>query len=798
MSAAKKIGLVVLLLAGMALAQAAFQLAASQSALTKGKRVQDAVPTRSLLTRLQGELEEEQLQIYALLASSKRVRGENVGPIVTSIEERLQRMQSYQAELGQRLGQDTEAALNALETLRSRAIEEFQKSAMTRDVTMAKTWLEGSQTAIEALQLKREQTISIKAVLDAEMQDTLSRMRALERSKLELSNFAAIFGGFVASRGYLGPEIAAASAASRARFTYAVQTVFANIDLLAQGDQVASQDKITTARLFQIADQLIDVSINGGDRPADANTAKWFEETADLRNVLSVASGALDEQLLAKVTVEMAQARFKRNASALAGIISMSVVAFSIMVVTRGVIFPLNKAIGAIDELAGGKNNIDVSSLPRSHEFGRMRTALEKLVKLSQEIEKLHELKSEQDEKLRTKEREEAKAAAARLEAEKNQSEAERQAMRDAQDAERRAASEVAIVVAACAKGDFSKQLRTDDKEGVFAELCNGLNEIGTTANEGLAAVQNSLGQLAQGDLTCRMDDALPGIFGEIATATNKTAVSLSHTILRISQSSASVDLASKEIATVTEDLSARSEKNAQTLKQTSAAIGEMAEAIKSSSDIATSAKITVEAISTDVTGGQDVMRQAVSAMGEIQDSSNAIEKILKVIDDIAFQTNLLALNAGVEAARAGDAGRGFAVVASEVRALAARSSEAASEIASLINTATNNIAQGVDLVNKTGDTLQHIVDGIENVASKIGEIHQNAGQTVDVVSAISNATKELDRSTQENAAIVEETSAAVQALQGEASALASSVVTFKTHVDTDHQYSAHGMPKIA
>nr|WP_255354005.1 methyl-accepting chemotaxis protein [Phenylobacterium sp. Root700] len=175
-----------------------------------------------------------------------------------------------------------------------------------------------------------------------------------------------------------------------------------------------------------------------------------------------------------------------------------------------------------------------------------------------------------------------------------------------------------------------------------------------------------------------------------------------------------------------------------------------------------------------------DVVRQAVAAMSQIEQSAQQISQIIGVIDEIAFQTNLLALNAGVEAARAGEAGRGFAVVASEVRALAQRSAEAAKEIKTLISASTQQVGQGVHLVGETGEALQRIVGRVAEIDSLVGEIAASAQEQATGLAEVNGAVNQMDQVTQQNAAMVEESTAASHALANEAEALAGSVARFK------------------
>jgi len=375
-------------------------------------------------------------------------------------------------------------------------------------------------------------------------------------------------------------------------------------------------------------------------------------------------------------------------------------------------------------------------------------------------------------------EKERQRMAEDALRAQTERSRAEQQAAAD-----RSVAEEIGRVVAACAEGDFSRRIDLAGKSGLLADICRGTNRVGEAANEGLAAVTAALEHLAGRNLSYRMPAHFSGVFREIAEAVDRTNDTLRETLSGIASASGSVDGSAREIAATADDLARRTERNAAMLEQTSAALEEMASTVKQSASAAAEAGDSIEMISAKAAQGQDVVTRTVEAMARIQKSSSEIAKVLQVIDDIAFQTNLLALNAGVEAARAGEAGRGFAVVASEVRALAQRSSDAAREIAGIVETSDSNVRQGVQMVDASGAALNEIAGGVTSVADMIRAIAHSSSELNVAIEEITTATSELDRTTQQNAAIFEETNAAVASLQGEAQSLAEAIGTFNLDV---------------
>jgi methyl-accepting chemotaxis protein len=301
------------------------------------------------------------------------------------------------------------------------------------------------------------------------------------------------------------------------------------------------------------------------------------------------------------------------------------------------------------------------------------------------------------------------------------------------------------------------------------------------TQNGLVEALAKALSRLSDGDLTARIEGDRHGAHKTVQEDYNSAVESLRSTLDAVLQSVGSIRTGSDEISGASDDLSRRTEQQAASLEETAAALDQITATVQRSAAGAKQAAGVAGSTRADAEHSGEVVREAVAAMGEIQRSSNEIGQILGVIDEIAFQTNLLALNAGVEAARAGDAGRGFAVVAQEVRALAQRSAEAAKDIKSLITASTAQVAKGVKLVDDTGAALASIASRVAEVDGLIIEIAGSAQEQSTALSQVNSAINQMDQVTQQNAAMVEQATAASASLRSEASSLAELVKRFDT-----------------
>jgi len=295
-----------------------------------------------------------------------------------------------------------------------------------------------------------------------------------------------------------------------------------------------------------------------------------------------------------------------------------------------------------------------------------------------------------------------------------------------------------------------------------------------------VGSIGAGLSSLADGDLTARIDADLTGPFAELKTNFNRAMESVEQTMMTVTGSAQTIRTGSTEIAQASDDLSRRTEQQAASLEETAAAMDEITATVRETAGNAAQATVAVRSMIEKSEQGRAVLVDTVGAMNGIERASNEISEIISVIDGIAFQTNLLALNAGVEAARAGDAGRGFAVVASEVRALAQRSADAAKDVKAKIVASSEQVGRGVSLVRDTQTSLTEMGTVITQVDQLVSAIAQAAGQQASGLQQVNTAVGEMDSVTQQNAAMVEESTAAARSLSSEADELAANVRRFR------------------
>ncbi len=476
-----------------------------------------------------------------------------------------------------------------------------------------------------------------------------------------------------------------------------------------------AQIKATVAEVFTGQDEQV-------TQASDPATRSLALESLGKKGRLNKVRAALKENIdqeSAKLKVRSAAQTTSYNFTvatlAVGAVLSVLLSIVMGVILSRAIAKPVREMTDAMDRLAAGDNSVEVPAVGRKDELGRMAGAVQTFKDAG--IEKV------------------------RLEAEAAEQRRAADEARTAQEAERAAqAKEQAQVV------------------------------------EGLAT---GLERLASGAMTFRLTAAFAPHYEKLRTDFNRAMDTLQQTLKEVAMNATGVRSGAGEISQASDDLSRRTEQQAASLEETAAALDEITATVRKTAEGAGQARDAVGSARNDAERSGVVVRDAVSAMSEIESSAQQISQIIGVIDEIAFQTNLLALNAGVEAARAGDAGKGFAVVASEVRALAQRSAEAAKEIKTLISASSQQVERGVGLVGETGKVLERILSQVTQINGAVTEIAASAQEQATGLQQVNTAINQMDQVTQQNAAMVEQATAASHALAGESEALSKLIARF-------------------
>lgn len=311
-------------------------------------------------------------------------------------------------------------------------------------------------------------------------------------------------------------------------------------------------------------------------------------------------------------------------------------------------------------------------------------------------------------------------------------------------------------------------------------------SDVAASQRHVVAVVGKGLSQLSKGNLKHRIDEEFLGEYAALKRDFNAAVASLGETIVTLNSTVGNIGNSTAEISRGATDLSRRTEQQAASLEETAAALNQLTEQVHSSAGNALSAATTVQSACDDANRSGEIVQKAIASMQRIEKSSSEISHIISVIDSIAFQTNLLALNAGVEAARAGEAGKGFAVVAQEVRELAQRSATAAKEITLLISASTGHVREGVGFVDEAGQALQKISSQVMGISDLIHQISASSSEQAAGLGEINSAMGQMDQVTQQNAAMVEEQTAASISLNDEADVLRELVARFQVAASED------------
>jgi methyl-accepting chemotaxis protein len=495
-----------------------------------------------------------------------------------------------------------------------------------------------------------------------------------------------------------------------------------------------------------------------GNNEANRANRKAFQ--AEIDKIVDVDRKALDE-----ITDQVASFRSLMlsivAAMAVGGISVGLLLAF--VIAKRSLADPILTLTNQMTEMAAGDYSRNVAFADRADEIGDMARAVEVFRQNGLSVRELNFSKEEE------------RVNVSRLQA------------------------AITEATARAAAGDFTGRISGDFGHPELNRLAENVNRLVENVDHGLSEAGGAVALLAGGDLTRRMSGHFEGAFAELQKNVNATFEALSGIIGNVRGSSVSMDDSTRELRAATDDLSRRTEQQAAALEQTSAALDEITAVVKTSSQRAQEASRMVGEATSDAAHSAVIVRDAVEAMGRIEQASSEISQIINVIDEIAFQTNLLALNAGVEAARAGDAGKGFAVVAQEVRELAQRSAHAAKDIKTLITKSGEEVGAGVKLVHKTGEALQKIESQVSDINGHIQSIATAAQEQSVGLAEVNTAVNQMDQVTQKNAAMVEETSAATHKLSQDAASLAEMIAWFRLAEAADRAPTAPAMrPAVA
>jgi methyl-accepting chemotaxis protein len=343
---------------------------------------------------------------------------------------------------------------------------------------------------------------------------------------------------------------------------------------------------------------------------------------------------------------------------------------------------------------------------------------------------------------------------------------------------------EVAVILVAAVMGDFTQRITMQGKVGFYRELSESINQLMQISESGLNETVRVLNALSRGDLTEKIVNHYSGTFGKLKEDANTTVEELKGVIGQIKKVAESIHIAAGDIAHGNMSLSHRTEVQAASLDQTTTSMQKLTMTVHQNSDNAKHASDLAVSASNTAAKGVVVIGQVVKMMEAINESSRKVVEIISVIDSIAFQTNILALNAAVEAARAGEQGRGFAVVAGEVRSLSQRAAAAAGEIKNLIGDSVEKVDDGCKLVTQAGKTMEDIVNSIHGVSSIMTQISAASVEQTAGIEQVNLAICQMDDVTQQNAALVEQASAAAESLEKQTQDLTVTVAHFK--IDND------------
>ncbi|MHA6689010.1 methyl-accepting chemotaxis protein [Devosia sp. A449] len=523
--------------------------------------------------------------------------------------------------------------------------------------------------------------------------------------------------------------------------------------LMAKTTSVAAEDGSRVADLVLDASSPAYAAILAGESyigQLPINGASYFAALQPIEKMSGEVMGA--------IFVGTPMAKVEEAANAVLGLILMVgglvTVALGLvgLVLSRVITKPIPKLAGSMEAIAEGNYETEVPFIERGNEVGAMARAVEVFRQNGLRVSQMTE------------------AEAARIIADQ---ENRQKMMSELQSA-------FGEVVDAAVAGDFTRQVQVEFPDPELNGLASSVNNLVSTFNRGVTEIGQVLGALADTDLTERMEGDYEGAFATLKTDINAVADKLTEVVGQLRHTSGALKTATGEILSGANDLSERTTKQAATIEETSAAMEQLASTVQQNAQRAREASVNAAQVTRTAEEGGQVMDAATSAMERITQSSAKISNIIGMIDDIAFQTNLLALNASVEAARAGDAGKGFAVVAVEVRRLAQSAAQASSEVKVLIEQSAGEVSSGSKLVGDAAGKLKAMLEAARGNNGLLESIANDSREQASAIEEVSTAVRTMDEMTQHNAALVEETNAAIEQTEAQASELDRIVDVFR------------------
>ena len=663
-----------------------------------------------------------------------------------------------------------EKRFEAVVALRSQADGALKVNADQRPADLSTRWV----PTLTDLIMESQRLRLAARYLPKSMETQMMMLEQVKNAIWVMSEFAgrerAVIGAAISSGTQLDTARLQSLATYRGRLEQAWMEVETYLD--AEGadpgivDVAAKVKSVFFGSFEAVRNKVYAQGIAGGTYDLDAGT--WIAEATagidtllDLTAQTTVAATAL-------VAHEAGQARLSMAFEGAVLLASLGLAGPAFHIVVSQVAKPLGGITGAMRSLAAGDFSVDVPYADRRDEIGEMAAAVDVFKQNGIRVAEMTD--------------EEQRANARRLERART--------MESFQSAFER-------VVEATLEGDFSRRIEEQFADAEIARIAGNFNRMVDSVATGLGDAGGVLGALAQTDLTHRMSGDYRGAFAQLQHDINAVGDQFSDIVGGLQRTSRSLKVATSEILSGANDLADRTTRQAANIEQTSAAVEQLTTAVQDNAKRAGTASQKALAVSARANQGGSVMTEATVAMERISASSAKISNIIGLIDDVAFQTNLLALNASVEAARAGEAGKGFAVVAVEVRRLAQSAAEASADVKRLIEASTDEVRTGSQLVGQAAEQLHDILAGARESAALIDSIAQANAEQSAALNEISVAVRQMDEMTQHNAALVEQTNAAIEQTEAQASELDRIVEVFRIEVSPHAGAAVQPAPKL-